>query len=511
MHRLGVESLSTLHRSRSLCLLLLLSAYGHAAQAHGQPPPATLSMEPPAVAPSSATVPNAPSLTSPVAAVSQDELRLPRSFRPEWAVDRSRVGDKLHYYVASTWSPRNIVEPLLLAGYFHLPAAPSQPQAPEVVTIASANTYQEAMDDYGHQMDAWRRTSEEILRYRQHRLEVGLATVETRQMLSNLALPLVLHQEARYRPAAIDASFGQRMANAATSIVLTHNDHDRLVPNYAKLGGTVAAAYIGKSVYAPLFDARELNSQHFFTRYVAYSLAGDLATNMAREIARAAIEPDVEVYNLHGRSVEDSYYPLSLGAKGVYWARSTYAARNFIQAGLTASLFSVGTQPVEPPPATITTQEQALAYDQAYVDYGIAIETWRRNLENTARYHQRRFIGGLAASETQMVLQNLIVPVAFNMEPRYIPLGAGYDADTRLLHAFKGLLTTRIDSGGSTINLPVLVGTVGGALLAKEVYYPALGTPALATNSMLVRTIALNLALDAVLNLKSEFLRHRGY
>ncbi len=455
-----------------------------------------------------AALPDTPSASM---ADAQNEVHLPSSFRPTWAVDRPRLGQKLSYGLGSLLSVRNLAEALLLSGVPNLPSAPTQPNAPAIVTIDSANAYETQMDQYGDEMDVWRRSSEDTMRFHAHRLEAGFATAETRQFLSNLALPIALHQEARYRPARIDASLDQRLANAAASIVITHDDHGRVVPNYSRLVGTVAAGLIGKDFYAKTFNAPELDSNHFLVKYVGYSLAADLATNVAHELLRASTEPDTEVYDLHGRSTEDSYYPLSAGGKFVYWARSTYAARNFIQACLTAGLPVVRDQPVEPPPGVIVTGEQALFYDQQYVTYGNDIQAWRRNLESGIRYHEHRLIGGFAAAETQMTLQNLAVPMLLGIDPRYIPLGAGYDMGTRLGHTFKSLFTARTDAGGHTVNLPVLLGTAGGALAAKELYYPRLGTPALETNTVLATTIGLNLAADLLGNIRSEFFRHRGY
>jgi hypothetical protein len=446
-------------------------------------------------------------------------IKLPSNFQPTWSVDRSRIGEKLGYGLSSLGSARVLAEAFLLTGIPNLPSAPPQPQAPAVVTIDSANTYGNQMDAWGNQMDTWRRDSEDIMRYHEHRLEAGVATVETRMLLSNIALPIALRQQARYRPAAIDATLDQRLANAAESIFLTHTDHGRLEPNYSKLVGTVAAGFLGQTLYSKAFNAPEFDSSHFLVKYVGYSLAGDLATNVAHELLRASIEQDVEIYNLHGRSTEDSYYPMSAGAKFIYWARSTYAPRNFAQALLLAGLPSIGTQPVQPPNVVVTTDQQALAYDQEFVAYGNAIQAWRRHLENDVRYHEHRLIGGMAAAETQMTIQNLAIPMLLGIDPRYIPLGRTFDTGdtgtrdtgTRMAHAFKSLVEARTDSGGRTINLPVLLGTAGGALLAKEVYYPRLGTPALATNQILAATIGVNLVFDIIGNLESEFFRHRGY
>jgi hypothetical protein len=72
-----------------------------------------------------------------------------------------------------------------------------QPQPPATITIDGVQDYADAMDAYGDAMDVWRRTSEDELRYRGRRFGVGLATAETRQLLSNFAIPVALHQDPR--------------------------------------------------------------------------------------------------------------------------------------------------------------------------------------------------------------------------------------------------------------------------------------------------------------------------
>ena len=194
------------------------------------------------------------------------------------------------------------------------------PIAPTGSDPIAAQNYQNAMNTYGNEIDTWLQVNEKMLRYRADRFEVGFATAETRQLISNLALPLALHQQARYLPAPVNSDMSERMWNAASSIVVTRSDAGLLVPNYSKLGGTVAAAFLGKALFAKEFNAPELDSNHFVARYIGYSLLGDLATNTAHELVRAALEPDLTMYNLHGRANDDSYYPLSIGGKLVYWA-----------------------------------------------------------------------------------------------------------------------------------------------------------------------------------------------
>ncbi len=436
---------------------------------------------------------------------------LPRNFRIAPTAGKSETPGKVAYYLGSTWSIRNFLEAGFVAGVPNIAAVPEhQPVAPTGDDPVAQQNYEDAMNVYGSQIDTWRRVNEQQLRYRAARFEVGFATAETRQLASNLLLPLALHQQARYMPSPVNEDFDARILHAATSIVVTRNDAGNLVPNYSKLGGTVIAAYLGKSLYASAFNAPELNSNHFVAHYIGYSLLGDFATNAAREVFRAAVAPDTTMYDLHGRSTDGSYYPLSLGGKVLLWARSTYAPRNFVQAALTAGLPKYTTYPVEPTGDSATWNGYA-NYDLAYQNYGTTLLGWKQSLEDNLRYHERRFYGGLAASESQQLLQNLVIPIAFNMDPRYVPLGAGYSGSQRLAHAFQGLAVTHTDAGNKTINLPVLGGTVGAAFAAKELYYPQLGTPALATNSVLVKTIGLNLAGDAVYNVIGEFLRHRRY
>jgi hypothetical protein len=418
---------------------------------------------------------------------------------------------KLNYYLRSTISFRNFLEAGFIAGIPNLPTAPSQPQPPATITIDGVQNYADAMDAYGDAMDVWRRSSEDELRYRASRFEVGLATAETRQLLSNLVIPIALHQDPRYVPAYIDGSFGQRMWHAVSAIAITRSNSGRLVPNYSKIGGTIAAAYLGKAVYAKELDVPQLQTGHFVRHYIGYSLAGDVATNVGRELVRTAVKPDIEMYDSQGAATEDSYYPISVGGKFFFWARSTYGLRNFIQGALMAGIPDIPDQPDEPPVPNITTEEQALAFDAIFVQYGKDIQAWRDNLEGDVRYHERRLIGGVSESETQQFLANFAVPVMVGMDPRYIPFGPGHSAGSRMGNAFSSVAVGHMDSGRKMVNLPILVGTVGAAFIAKELYYPKLGVPELESNRVLAKTIGFNLAADGLLNLVGEFFMHKGY
>ena len=442
-----------------------------------------------------------------VAAPQDAPLRLPSNYSPAWAVSRSPLPGKVSYYLGSTYSVRNFLEAFLIAG---VPDIATPPVLPEPGNLPAA-IYDTELDAYGNATQAWLDASYKETRFHLDRLAVGFATAETRQLASNLVLPIALHQQARYLPAPANSDLGRRMENAALSIVLTRDDHGRTVPNYSKLGGTVAAAFVGKAVYADAFNAPELNSGHFLTHYVAYSLLGDLATNAAHELVRAAVDPDLTMASMHGTSTEDSYYPLSVGAKFINWGHSSYSLRPFVSAALLAGLPRVVGEPVEPRPHDPATYNGYPDYQTAYDQWGISVLNWKDTLQTSVRYTGRRFGGGLAEAESQVLLEKLIIPVLFDLDPRYIPLGRSYDAGTRLGHALRGPFEGRTDSGGHTINLPVLVGTVGAALLAKQYYYPTLGAPNLASNSVLIGTISFNLAADILGDIKHEFSRYHGY
>lgn len=436
---------------------------------------------------------------------------LPQSYRPASAVTTITWGIKLNYYLRSTASFRNFLEAGFLAGIPNLPSAPSQPQPPAAITIDGVQNYADAMDAYGDAMDGWRRTSEDELRYRARRFEIGLATAETRQLLSNFVIPVALHQDPRYVPAYIDGSFSQRMWHAVSAIAVTRSDSGHLVPNYSKLGGTVAAAFLGKSLYAKEFDVPQLQTGRFVSHYIGYSLAGDLATNVGRELVRTVIKPDIEMYEEHGPATQDSYYPISVGGKFVYWAHSTYGMRNFIQGALMAGIPDIPDQPDEPAVPVITTEQQALAFDAIFVQYGKDIQSWRDNLEEDVRYHERRLIGGVGESETQQFLANFALPVMAGMDPRYIPLGPGHAAGSRIGNAIGSIAIGHMDSGRRTINLPLLAGTIGAAFIAKDFYYPKLGVPELESNRVLAKTIGFNLAADGLFNLMGEFFSHKEH
>ena len=414
------------------------------------------------------------------------------------------------YYLESTWSFRNVLEAGFIAGVPNLTTAPSQPQAPSVIDLTTAEAYENEMDQYSAGMDNWRRSSEDELRYRARRFSFGLATVETRDLLSNFVLPMALRQDPRYVSPSLESSTASRLGFAAESVVVTHSNSGRLVPNFSKLAGTAGAALIAKHFYANQLGVPELNTNQFMYRYIGYSLAGDAATNVARELLRSSVKQDLLRMDAEGNPTEDNYYPLSTSGTLLYWARSTYAPRNFISGALMAGVPNVQNQPAYPTAPTTAGKAEDLAYAEAVTQYATAMNGWRQATDEDVRYHARRFVAGMSESETQQFLNNCFLPLALRMDPRYIPASASQSAGARLGSAFAEIAVSRTNSGSRMVNLPLLGGTVGGAYVAQQLYYSQMGVPELATNRLLVRTVGFNLGGDLLLNIIHEFLPHQG-
>jgi hypothetical protein len=226
---------------------------------------------------------------------------------------------------------------------------------------------------------------------------------------------------------------------------------------------------------------------------------------------RSIQRSDIQRLKEFGPPTDDHYYNIGAGGKFLYWAHSTYQARNFAQGILFAGYPNIPSQPEYPATPTINTTEQELAFDQVLMNYGQSVQSWRQNMEADVRYHERRLVGGVAESETQEFLTKFLLPTALRMEPRYIPAGPGAGFGKRIGNAFTSVIMTRTNSGYHIVNLPVLLGTPGAALIAQKVFYPQLGLNRLEQNSVMGKTIGFNLAGDVVINLVSELFSRRSY
>ncbi len=431
-------------------------------------------------------------------------------------------GSKLKYYLGSTASSRNFLEMGMIAGIPNLPSAPIQPSGAACQQSISShysttaiNTictkYENDMEAYGNGMDTWRQNSEVELRYRGRRAAVGIATAETRVFLSDFLLPVTLREDARYEPADLHASFGNRIGHAAVSVFVTRGNNGLLQPNFSKIGGTIGAAFLGRMIYSDQFNVPQLDTGKFVGKYIAYSLAGDAATNVGRELVRSMVRNEILAGMRQGPSVADSYYPLSAQAKLVYWVRSTYGMRNIVQGALMAGIPNVTDQPELPPTPAINTQADLINYDNQLAAYGQQVQSWRDNLESDARYHSRRLLAGISESETQQFLSNFVLAAPLRMDPRYIPLGSGHSAGARLGHALAGVVVGRRDNGRNFLNVPVIGGTVGAAYIGQQYIYPQFGVDRLTRDEVLGRTIGLNLAADTIFNVVREILPHKTF
>jgi hypothetical protein len=430
---------------------------------------------------------------------------------PPAARSYSPVVRDARYYLESTWSVRNFVEAGLIAGIPNFSTAPVQPQPPAVIDKANAIAYGNEMQQYSSAMDNWRRSSEVELRCRGRRFGFGLATAETRDLLSNFVLPVPLRQDPRYLPASLDLSLGSRLGSAAESIFVTRNNAGRQVPNYSKWIGTAGAAIIARHFYADAMGVPQLNSNSFVWRYFGYSLAGDEATNIAHELIRASLSQDLIRIQAEGNATESNYYPPSTTGIVLSWARSTYAPRNFMQGAFIAGLPNLPTEPVYPAEPSLDSKAAEIAYANAVLQYGTDMENWRRTTDEEVRYRGRRFLGGFSESETQEFLAHCLLPLALRTDSRFIPSGSDQSVTSKFGNAFMQVAIAHTNSGNRILNVPLLGGTVGAAFLAQHLYYAQLGVPELATGSLAARTIGFNLAGDVLLNVIREFTPRRGF
>ncbi len=413
-------------------------------------------------------------------------------------------------YVKESVSFRNFIDAGLISGMPNLPVAPSQPMAPSVLNSTTGPAYENSMSNYGDGMDNWRRNSEVELRYRARRAGVGIATEETRNFLGDLVLPLALREDGRYVPANLDQHFGSRIGHAFAAPLITRTPGGHLIPNYAHIGATFAAGAIGEHFYASALNVPQLQTSNFLWKYTGYTLAGDVATNVARELVRSAIKSDLQQFARNGESTEAHYYPLSIAGKAANWARSTYSPRHFVSAALLAGMPQYTSQPDYPSAPPINTTAQELAYDQSLIAYGNNLQSWRRTTEENMRYTSRRAIGGFAESETQGFMTQFLFPVLFRQESRYTPTGGG-SFGARVGHAFTSLAVARQDSGKKTLNVSLIAGTGWAAYIADKSYYPALDVPHLATAQVFEKTVGFNLAGDLLLNLVHEFMPQHSF
>jgi hypothetical protein len=440
---------------------------------------------------------------------SSDRVSPPVVVPPAALVSNPALRDA-KYYLHSTWQFRNVLEAGFIAGIPNLTTAPIEPEPPAVLNTATASAYESEMSQYSAGMDDWRRTNEDELRYRGRRFGFGLATAETRDLLSNLILPVALSQDPRYLPPGLDVGVGRRLGFAAESVVVTRDNAGRRVPNFSKLAGTAGAALIARYLYADRLGVPQLNSNQFMWRYIGFSLAGDAATNVTRELLRTALKPDLIRVDEEGRATEGNYYPLSTAGILVFWARSTFAPRNFVEGALIAGVPNIPSQPAYPAPPPTNSKAGEILYGEELMQYGTAMEVWRRSTDEEVRYRGKRFLAGFSESESQQFLGNCLIPLALRMDPRFIPTAANQNAGARIGNAFEQIAVSRTNSGRRMLNLPLLGGTVGAAFLAQHLYYNQLGLSELAKNRVVGKTIGFNLTGDLLLNLVHEFLPHQG-
>jgi len=409
-------------------------------------------------------------------------------------------------FAGSFFSFRNVIDMGLVAGIPNVPSAPVQPQAPaggfnSTNCSASLPSALNACTNY-----------ENYLRYTGRRAAVGLGASETRNVFGNLILPIALREDPRYLPASFRMGFPERMFHAVDSVVLTKTWSGHTTINISKIGSTAIASYAAGSFYAREAHAPELEKAGFMMKYGAYSLAGDAATNVARELVRTAVRKDLENFRARGESTDMHYYPLSIAGKFASWMQDTYNPRHLVEGALIGGIPNINTNvPNYPATPVITTTTQQIAYDNQIAAYGVTVQQWRDNLENTVRYHANRALGGVAESETEGALKYFFLPAMFNMDGRYIRESDEAPIGPRLMHPILSVFLTKMNSGRNMVNIPELGGTTAAAYIAKGVIYPEMGLTALTRTSVTGKTIEFNLAADVVLNMVHEFVPRKAF
>jgi hypothetical protein len=426
-------------------------------------------------------------------------------------------------YIGSVFSFRNLIDAGLVSGIPNISAAPVQPLAPvggfngtncnPALPPASnaCTTYENAMNAYSTSITAWQDKSENTLRYNGRRAAVGLGASETRYFFGNLILPIALREDPRYLPASFKTGFAERMLHAVDSVAITKTWGGHNTVNFAKLGSTAIAAYAAGSFLPREARAPELVKTGFMLKYGLYSLAGDAATNVARELARTAVHKDLENFREHGESTEEHYYPLTISGKFASWLQDTYNPRHLVEGALIGGLPQINSIPQYPNQPVILNESQQIAYDNQIAAYGLQVQAWRDNLEESVRYHANRALGGVAESETEGVLKYFFLPAMFNMEGRYIRESSEAPFVARITHPFVSVFLTRTNSGRRTVNIPELGGTVGAAFIAQDVIYPDMNLNRLSRTSVAEQTIEFNAAADVVLDLIREFIPRHAF
>lgn len=93
------------------------------------------------------------------------------------------------------------------------------------------------------------------------------------------------------------------------------------------------------------------------------------------------------------------------------------------------------------------------------------------NYGQTGKGFAQRLGASAARDVTEGIFSDSIMAPLLREDPRYYKLGRGHNVVHRLLYAGTRELITRTDGGRQTVNLALLSGNLGGAVLTNA-YYP---------------------------------------
>jgi hypothetical protein len=220
------------------------------------------------------------------ASISQDLLRIDREGNA--TVDNyyplSTAGT-IFSWARSVYAPRNFIQAALIAGVPNTPTEPVYPAAPTLNNSAEEFAYLAEIEQYGNDMEAWRRASDEEVRYWGRRFIGGFSESETQGFLRDFLFPLTFRIDPRFIPSGGGDGVASRFGNAFAQIAVAHTNNGSRTFNLPLLGGTVGAALTAQQLYYDRLGVPELAANRVLAKTIALNLTGDLLLNLFHEFS----------------------------------------------------------------------------------------------------------------------------------------------------------------------------------------------------------------------------------
>jgi hypothetical protein len=236
--------------------------------------PRALPDAPTPVAANAASTNSSEAVRVPVNAVVAPAATQPKRFGP---------GSKALLFLRNSYSPRVFLSGAFSSGVPSIPTEPTQPAAPAVLDDITGPAYDSAMTKYGDDMQAWRDTTQEQLRWRARKFAAGMAEAETQNFLANFAFPTILRQDPRYHVAGSSHSVAYRLGYALSRVAVAPSDSGRMMPNASLWLGTATAAEVGNAFIYPRLGVSELRGGRHMGKTIGANIGLDAVMNVAHE------------------------------------------------------------------------------------------------------------------------------------------------------------------------------------------------------------------------------------